>query len=271
MQTPAQIREHYEIEKALAERLRRSERADRAELYQSLYDELFRSVPHHPMLQRREDARARETAVAVRMALIGRFLRPDTVFLEVGAGDCSLAREVAKHVKRCYALDVSRELVDMRGPPNMKTILSDGCSVPVPEASVTLAYSCQLMEHIHPDDAIEQLRNLYRALAPGGLYVCTTPSRLNGPHDVSRYFDTVATGFHLKEYTYTELAALFRGVGFRRLYAYSEFRLRYVPTSLRALIAFERLLEGLPPRARLPIARLRGIRKVLFISLVAAK
>lgn len=271
MQTPQQLREHYEVERALAERLRRSSRADRARLYPQLYDELFRRVPHHPMLQRREDAREKAVAVAVRMALISRFLRPETVFLEIGAGDCSFAREIARRVKRCYALDVSRELVELGGPANMQTILSDGCSIPVPEGSVTLAYSNQLMEHVHPDDALEQLRNLFRALAPAGLYVCTTPSRLNGPHDVSRYFDPVATGFHLKEYTYQELAVLFRGVGFRRLRAYAEFGLHYVRLPLPLLIAFERVLEWLPAPARRGIARMRGVRKALFISLVAEK
>lgn len=271
MQSPEQLREHYEIEKGLAERLRLSSRPERALLYPRLYDELFRRVPHHPMLQRRGDPSEKALGVAVRMALVGRFLRADTVFLEIGAGDCSFAREVARRVGHCYALDVSRELVELGGPPNMQTILSDGCSIPVPEGSVTLAYSNQLMEHVHPDDALEQLDNIFRALAPRGRYVCTTPNRLNGPHDVSRHFDLVATGFHLKEYTYTELAALFRRVGFRRLAAYAEFRLRYVRIPLALLIALERLLEALPARARRRIARLRGIHKALFISLVATK
>ncbi|MGH8220968.1 MAG: methyltransferase domain-containing protein [Steroidobacteraceae bacterium] len=271
MQTPEQIREHYEIEKGLADQLRRSDKTDRALLYPRLYDELMRRVPHHPMLQRRSDARERAAAVAVRMGLVGRFLRSDTVFLEVGAGDCTFTREVAQRVKRCYAIDVSRELVELGGPSNMQTILSDGCSIPVPEASVTLAYSNQLMEHVHPDDAFEQLCNLYRALVPGGRYVCTTPNRLNGPHDVSQHFDTVASGFHLKEYTYTELAALFHGIGFRRLAPYAELRLHYVRVPLALLVAFEWLLERLPRSVSRRIAKLPVIRKLLFISLVATK
>ena len=39
------------------------------------------------------------------------------------------------------------------------------------------------------------LANLYRALKPGAVYVCITPNRLSGPHDISLYFDSVATGF----------------------------------------------------------------------------
>jgi SAM-dependent methyltransferase len=87
----------------------------------------------------------------------------------------------------------------------------------VPENSVDVAYSHQLMEHLHPDDALEQLQNIYQALKPGGIYICITPNRLSGPHDVSRYFDEVATGFHLKEYTVTELNDLFHAVGFSQV------------------------------------------------------
>ena len=70
------------------------------------------------------------------------------------------------------------------------------------------------MEHLHPDDAVDQLKNIYNALVNGGKYICITPNRLTGPHDISKYFDNVATGFHLKEYTVTELSGLFREVGF---------------------------------------------------------
>ena len=40
-----------------------------------------------------------------------------------------------------------------------------------------------------PEDAVEQLRHLHAALAPGGVYLCITPSRLTGPHDISYLFD----------------------------------------------------------------------------------
>ena len=36
-----------------------------------------------------------------------------------------------------------------------------------------------------------------------------------GPGDISCYFDYVATGLHLKEYTFRELAELMKSTGFR--------------------------------------------------------
>ena len=271
MRTPEELKEHYLIERELADRLRRADRTERAALYGVLYDELFRRVPRHPQLTRKQDAEARAKAVAVRLPLVGRFLRPETVFLEIGAGDASLCRAVAKHVRKCYALDVSREILDLTGAQNLEPILSDGCSVPVPKGSITLAYSYQLMEHIHPDDAVDQLRNIFAALAPGGTYLCVTPNRLNGPHDISRFFDDAATGLHLKEYTVTELAKLFRAVGFSRIVPYVGLSHHYFRISLTALVALEALIALFPAQLRRRIWSLRGLQNLLFISIAAVK
>lgn len=52
--------------------------------------------------------------------------------------------------------------------------------------------------------------------APGGAYYCITPNAVTGPHDISVYFDKVASGFHLKEYSYRELSRAFTGIGLRK-------------------------------------------------------
>jgi len=46
--------------------------------------------------------------------------------------------------------------------------------VPVPASTVDLAYSNQVMEHLHVEDGLEQVRNIYNALVPGGAFVCVT-------------------------------------------------------------------------------------------------
>jgi SAM-dependent methyltransferase len=213
----------------------------------------------------------RRAAVMDRISLLRRFIDPQTVFLEIGAGDGSLPLEIARHARKCYALDVSREILSGVQHPRVETVLSDGCSVPVPPGTVTLAYSFQVMEHIHPDDALEQLRNLHAAMAPGGSFICVTPSRLNGPHDVSRYFDPVARGFHLKEYTAAELEALFRKVGFRKIEAYPRFRGRYVRVPMWIVKGFERLFGWLPAALRRRIGRKPLIQNMLTVSLCATK
>ena len=213
-----QLKEHYEIEKGLAARLLNSTKEDRQNLYTTLYDELYRKVPHHSQLTRKSSPENTAWIVAQRMPLLERFLSPHKTYLEIGVGDCSLALEVSKYVKKVYAVDVSTEITkQVIFPPNVDFVISDGRSISVTENSVDIAYSHQLMEHLHPNDAVEQLQNIYKALAPHGIYICITPNRLSGPHDISKYFDNVATGFHLKEYTVIELYELFRTAGFSKV------------------------------------------------------
>src|SRR5262252_5728226 len=86
----ADIEHQYHVEVELASRLRNAPRAERLGMYGSVYDELYRRVPTHSQLTRKVSEAERRAAVADRIALLQRFIRPDTVFLEVGAGDGSL-------------------------------------------------------------------------------------------------------------------------------------------------------------------------------------
>lgn len=267
----ADIQQHYLIEIELADRLRAAPRDQRLGLYGQVYDELFQRVPDHPQLTRKVSARERARAVKIRMDGLRPFIAADTVFMEVGAGDGSFTIAMADHASHCYALDVSAEILSGVHHPHVETVLSDGCSVPVPANSVTLAYSNQVMEHIHPDDALEQLRNLYTAIAPGGSYVCLTPNRLNGPHDVSKYFDDIARGFHLKEYTLTELEQLFYGVGFRRVRAYVRVLGLNFRMPMRVLTGMESMLGRLPEGTRRRLGGTLVVRGLLSASVRAIK
>lgn len=272
LRTPEQIREHYEIEKELANRLRHASGQERRHLYSSLYDELFRRVPHHPLLTRKISAIEQERAVKSQIKFLSSFLDRNITFLEIGPGDCALSFEVAKLVKQVYAVDVSNEITKTtKTPNNFQLVLSDGSSIPVPPSSINVAYSNSLMEHLHPDDAIMQLKNIYNALATGGVYICITQNRLSGPHDVSKYFDSIATGFHLKEYTTLELSNLFKTVGFSRIKVFFRVKGKFVSIPLFAIALFETLLDKLPqslieavtrvlPFSLLPNIRLVGMR-----------
>lgn len=270
--TPAQLWEHYQVEKGLAARLRNASRLERRKLYRTAYDELFRRVPHHGQLTRKTSPQERAIHVSQQLRLLGRFLKPSTCFLEIGAGDCALSLNVAGRVRKVYALDVSAFLTQGIGVPvSFELILSDGVSIPAPPGSVTLAYSNQLMEHLHPEDAAEQLANIFQALAPGGAYLCITPNRLTGPHDISKYFDSTASGFHLKEYTITELCGIFRKAGFRRAVQYARLRGTYFPIPSWFTRTLEIAFGALSPAMRARVRHNRLVRGLLEIRLVAWK
>lgn len=267
--TSEELKRHYDIERALAQKLRQANREKRLQLYPQVYDELYREVPFLKTNPETIDqAHLRST-----LRLLKPFLGQDKTFLEIGAGNLAVSREISSHVNQVYALDVSKEFATALGPipANIQLIISDGLSVPVPPASVDIAYSSQLMEHLHPDDAKEQLKNIYNALKPNGSYLCNTPHRFNGPHDISRYFDETATGFHLKEYTNGELALLMKEAGFRRVYSLTGAKGYVVPCPLFLLEAIETLLNLLPHKTRKICSRWLPVKVLLGIRLVGKK
>ncbi len=262
--SPGRRRYHYEVERELADRLRNATREQRTTLYAETYDELFHQVTDHPQLTEKADPSLRAAWVRSEVALLRRYLPPGSAFLEVGAGDCALSLAMAAHCSRVYAIDVSAEIAQTaQAPSNFQLVLSDGRDIPVPPGSIGLAYSNQLMEHLHPDDAAEQLQNIAAALASDGVYICATPNRLSGPHDISALFDDVPRGFHLREYTTGELRAMLRAAGFRRVAALARVRHHGAAVPAAPVVAVERVLDRLPAPARRRGASLPIVRNVL--------
>jgi SAM-dependent methyltransferase len=270
--TLERIRDHYLIEKELAARLRCASKEERRHLYSTVYNELFQRVPDHPQISRKLNTRLRRKEVMERLSLLHRYLHANVSYLEIGPGDCALAIEAARRVRIAVAVDVSREIASgVHLLRNLDLVISDGSSIPVPMGSVDVAYSDQLMEHLHPDDAIEQLRSIHESLAPGGVYICLTPNRWSGPHDVSRYFDEEATCFHLREYTVGELEVLFREAGFSKVRALLGSSGAHVRVPIGFVRGLERLLAKLPAPMGRKLARRLPLRVILGAKLVARK
>jgi len=152
--------------------------------------------------------------------------------------------------------------------PNLEVVLSDGVSITV---KATLIFSNQLMEHLHPDDARDQLANVFAALEPGGKYFCITPNRMSGPHDVSRGIDEVARGFHLREYTNRELAGLFRSVGFTHVQAFARIRNFQTTLPLGVVTALETVIGWLPRSLGWRVSNLPILRRIIEIQLIATR
>lgn len=217
--TPDQVREHYLIERELADRLRRSTRAERRVLYRELYNELYSRVPHHPGLRGREDGQVMRS-VRDRARLLRRFAHDGGVCVEIGAGDGAVARELASYMEKVYALEVwgGGRLKRTSGElNNLEIRIYDGLELPLAPASVDLVFSDQVIEHLHPDDVALHFESIQRALKVAGAYVFGTPHRFSGPHDISRGFSPMASGFHLREWTNRELVMVIRDAGFRTM------------------------------------------------------
>ena len=270
VRTPEQLKHHYEVEKALAARLRTAGPDERPRLYSWVYEELYRQVADHPLSHRSEEEVRADAAV--QMAFLRRFLKPGIAMVELGPGDCALAFQAARHVSRVVGVDVMENCTPhVPRPENFEMVVCDGIHLPLPDASFQLAYSNQVVEHLHPDDVLEQTRSVYRMLEPGGIYACATPSRITGPHDVSGAFDDVATCLHLKEYATGELSRVFRRAGFSRIVPYGGLRGRYAPFPLFVASIWEAAVGALPHRAGRAIAHVPPFRMIEGIRLVGIK
>ncbi len=252
------LHRHYQIEKELADRLRDAPRVQRRRLYGEVYDEYFRRVDLPGL-----DAASRADVVRLEAMAVEPFLDENSVFLEIGAGDCAVSLYIASKVRRAFALDASAQTAAQeRSEEGFGLVIAE--TLPLADASVDVAYSCHFLEHLHPEDADEHLAEVRRVLRPGGCYVCVTPSRLWGPHDTSRYFDEVPTGFHLREYTHAELARRMYRAGFGRVdalrgigeparrssllpYSLVENTLDLLPVGVRRRVMDRFLLSGRPP------------------------
>lgn len=261
-------REQLEFERSWADRIRAAGKEERRELYSAAYDQLYKRFPFIHV----DSPDKRRRRLQKQLRFVSRFVGPQDVFLEVGPGRCDLSFAMAGLCRRVIGVDVSDEVTSRPDrPANFELHISDGTSVPVAPGSVDVAFSDQLMEHLHPDDALEQLRNLLAALKPGGLYLCVTPSRHTGPHDISRSFDDRATGLHLKEYSTGELAALMRQVGFRRVTAQIGAGGWFLPAPAAFVTALEAILDHLPRPLARRLARSAPMRPLLGVRIVARK
>lgn len=100
---------------------------------------------------------------------------PRTVFMEVGSADQTLALRAASYVERVYSIDVSGQLApSRRAPCNLRFVSCDGVRIPVPEATVDLAWSGDFVDGLQPAAAAEHLASVQRSLVRGGEYLFTT-------------------------------------------------------------------------------------------------
>lgn len=261
---------HYEIERELAERLRASQPEERGSLYGEVYTELFARLPDHP--QHKADPEKRRRNTAIQVAFLRPLLPPGAVFLEVGCGDAAVTQAVAPYVQEAVGIDVTGTLIDhAAAPANFRFAHTDGTNLPLADGMANLVYSNQLMEHLHPDDARQQLQEVIRVLRPGGRYVCSTPNRLTGPHDISCYFGDKPEGFHLREYDHGSLAAMFRDAGFRSTRAVVSIKGRRMVLPVGPVSLIERLLAGLPRNMQVRLTSLGPVRNMAGVILIGQK
>ncbi len=267
--TPERLRHHYEVEQEIADRLKATrDPAARAQIFATMYAELFQRVPDHPRLTLRRDPAAESRQVERLLAMLRPHLRPDTEYVEFGAGTCAVAFAVAPHVRRVRVVEIADQIpAGVARPANLELALYDGFTLDLPEGSAGVVFSEQFVEHLHPDDAARHFGLVHRILRPGGRYLLRTPERWTGPHDISRWFSETPQGFHLREWSYAELVHTARGAGYRSEQAYWTGRGRCLRWPLAMALAVESAVAHMP----LGLRRTLGHKLVPMVALALVK
>lgn len=251
-----QVRIHYEVEKAIAARLKKATMEERKTIYQTMYDELFKKVPDHPRLTRRKDKKLTLVANKSKLNLVNRFINKSTDFAEFGAGDCIFATSICRSVRFVYGIDISDQIGLLENiPDNFELMIYDGYNLKMQPDSVHVVFSDQLIEHLHPEDTESHFELVKKILKKKGIYIFRTPHRFSGPHDISRYFSDKAEGFHLKEWTYSEIAKILKKLKYSSWAFYWNAKGIHIKMPLIYFYFVEKILKRFPGKYRRLLAR----------------
>jgi len=87
------------------------------------------------------------------------------------------------------------------------------------------------------------------------MYVFQTPHLFVGPSDISQYFCDEPEGFHLKEWTYSEIVDLVRDVGYSSCRGYWKVKGTLIRLPLRYFYFAERMIRNFSPARRRKLSR----------------
>lgn len=255
--TFAQVLNHYTIEKSIALRLKAATREERKKIYPSMYEELLEKVPDHSRLAGTDSPEKIVGKNRKKIKLVDRFINDTTTFVEFAPGDCSFVYLVCSQVKKAYAIDISDQRSNKEGQPaNFTLEIYNGYDLTLPDTFSDVVFSDQFIEHLHPEDIDCHLSLAFRILKKGGRYIFRTPHRFFGPWDISGYFSDVAEGFHLKEWTFTELDRCLKTAGFKNTCGMKRLKKKYAIIPMGYCRSVELLLKNVPARLRKRISRL---------------
>ncbi len=116
---------------------------------------------------------------------------PGSTTLDVGCGVGRFTRVLAQRSVQVHGVDVSPEMLDrarrlLGSHANVQLHQGDGVSIPLPDASVDVAVSFVVFQHIpDPQITLGYLRELGRVLRPGG-WICVQLSNDPAVHRADR-------------------------------------------------------------------------------------
>jgi 2-polyprenyl-3-methyl-5-hydroxy-6-metoxy-1,4-benzoquinol methylase len=208
------IIKHWNLERKLQKEMLKCERSRRVDFFMDCYNILYTSC--HWLVS---TGIADNNQSASKNWFISNNLPKNAQILEIGGGAGNCAKTVSEKGFSLTCIDISEERVAEAKKNNQNSNIAfrvgDATNLQLLNDSFDIVDSHEMIEHLHPDDVLYHLKEVYKILKEGGFYYFTTPNGLWGPQDVSRVFECKkAYGMHLKEYSYSEISPLLQDSGF---------------------------------------------------------
>lgn len=138
---------------------------------------------------------------------LARWISPDAVVLELGAGYCDWINHV--RASRRVASDIWTDFGQHAAPGVETMVLDAGRDMArLPDAGFDAVLASNLLEHFEPDAVAGLVRQVARVLKPGGRFLMVQP---NFRYAYRAYFDDYT---HRSIFTDVSLPALLRSCGF---------------------------------------------------------
>ncbi len=209
----ARLRCQYEWQRESAKRILSAPQGEREVIAARCYEDYFASFPPAIIDDCNRMGSSRNRDLFLR-ELISRRTR----ILEVGCGFGTTLASLDDGEKVLHGIDVVPQNYSEKAKahPSIHFERLGAVNFDFSEEPFDAIYSIDVLEHLHPGDSPAHFLSVFRSLVPHGCYIVMTPNAMTGPHDLSRFFDCKARGFHLKEYRYAEVVSLGRSAGFCR-------------------------------------------------------
>ncbi len=123
----------------------------------------------------------------------------DKIVADIGCGPAYGSSDMAKYAARVTGVDYSQETIDANATEhaaitNLRFVRSVVPPINLPDASMDVITAFQFIEHIQDQSGF--IKDVYRVLKPGGVFLCTTP---NAKMSIAR------NPFHIHEMTFEEM------------------------------------------------------------------
>jgi ubiquinone/menaquinone biosynthesis C-methylase UbiE len=101
-----------------------------------------------------------------------------TAVVEIGCGAGRMTKQLAGYFRQAYGLDVAPKMLEIakRNVPEAQFMQTIGTRIPLPDGSVTAAFSCDVFQHFdNVDVAKEYFYEFGRVVRPGGTIMIHMP------------------------------------------------------------------------------------------------